>query len=260
MEQAKNRYFVSDAHLGATAFADDRQREKMLVSFLDSVKDKASDIYFLGDIFDFWYEYKYVVPKGSVRLLGKMAELSDSGINLHFFIGNHDIWTYGYLEQEVGCKVYKQAVKTEIDGKVFYLSHGDRDGYRPASVRLMQAVFHSNFVRRIYSTLHPWINMKLGLAWSRHNRLTKHNDEGFCDGYMGEDKEYLVQFAKEKIKSEKIDYFVFGHRHVLLDLQLAGGSRVIYLGDWVTNFSYGVWDGKDFRLEIFETEQPQTAK
>lgn len=248
MEHGKNRYFISDAHLGGTAFTDDREREKKLVRFLDSVKDSASDIYFMGDIFDFWYEYRYVVPKGSVRLLGKMAELSDSGVNLHFFIGNHDIWTYGYLEQEIGCKVYKKPVLSEIDGKIFYLSHGDMDGYRPISVRLMQWVFHNDAIRRIYSTLHPWINLKFGLAWSRYNRLHKHKEE---PSYLGEDKEYLVRFAKEKIKTEKIDFFIFGHRHVMLDLELANGSRVVYLGDWVNNFSYGLWDGKDFRLEIF---------
>lgn len=245
----KCRYFVSDAHLGGTAFADDREREKKLVRFLDGIKDSASDVYFMGDIFDFWYEYRYVVPKGQVRLLGKMAELADSGVRLHFFIGNHDIWTYGYLEQEIGMKVYRRAEKLEIDGRIFYLSHGDRDGYRPLSVRFMQAVFHNDLVRRLYSTLHPWLNLRLGLAWSRHNRLYKHKEEPH---YLGEDKEYLVLFAKEKVKSEKIDFFIFGHRHVLLDLQLAGGSRVVYLGDWVTNFSYGVWDGKEFRLELFE--------
>ena len=144
--------------------------------------------------------------------------------------------------------MYKKPVLSEIDGKIFYLSHGDMDGYRPVSVRLMQWVFHNDAIRRIYSTLHPWINMKFGLAWSRYNRLHKHKEE---PSYLGEDKEYLVRFAKEKIKTEKIDFFIFGHRHVMLDLELANGSRVVYLGDWVNNFSYGLWDGKDFRLEIF---------
>lgn len=246
------RYFLSDAHLGGTAFNDDRIRELKLVRFLDTIKDDAAEIYLLGDIFDFWYEYRHVVPKGSVRLLGKLAELADSGIAIHFFIGNHDIWTYGYLEKEIGMKVYRNEQIIELDGKRFFLQHGDMVGYRPFSVRLMQAIFHSEIIRRIYNTIHPWFNMSFGLAWSRHNRLHKHRQEDAQ--YYGEDKEYLVQFAKQYNEKEHIDFFVFGHRHVMLDLMITKDSRVIYLGDWISHFSYGVYDEEGFRLEIFEEE------
>lgn len=245
----RNSYFISDAHLGGRAFSNDKERELKLIRFLDSIKDEASDIYFLGDIFDFWYEYKYVVPKGNVRLLGKMAELADMGIKIHFFIGNHDIWTFGYLQDEIGAKVYTTPQIIDISGKKFYMTHGDMVGYRPLPVRFMQEIFHSRIAQILFSSLHPWFGMKFGLTWSRYNRLNKHQVE---PEFMGEDKEYLVLFAKETLKTQAVDYFIFGHRHIMLDLMLSNRSRVIYLGDWVHNFSYGVFDGGDFRLEIFE--------
>ena len=162
----KKIYFVSDAHLGSLAFDNDSYREKKLVAWLDSIKDYASDIYLLGDMFDFWYEYKYVVPKGFVRFLGKLAELSDSGINLHFFIGNHDIWTYGYLEKEIGMKIYKEPLIINLNGKTFYLAHGNGLGKQPLSVRLIERIFHSEILRTLYNTIHPYFNMSFGFAWS----------------------------------------------------------------------------------------------
>ncbi|MCQ2351562.1 MAG: UDP-2,3-diacylglucosamine diphosphatase [Paludibacteraceae bacterium] len=246
------RYFISDAHLGSQAFAyNDRERELKLVKFLDSIKAEASDIYFLGDIFDFWYEYNHYVPKGCVRLLGKMAELSDSGIRLHFFIGNHDLWTFGYLEKEIGMKIYGAYSIEEFDGKKFFLSHGDMVGYRPFSVRLMQKTFHNKAIQWLYSLIHPSISMAFGFRWSKSNRLTKHTQESAQ--YLGEENEYLVQFAKDTLKQDSsIDFFIFGHRHVMLDLMLRDKKRVVYLGDWIDKFSYGVWDGKEFRLECLE--------
>lgn len=248
-----NRYFISDAHLGSQAFAStDRERELKLVRFLDSIKDKASDIYLLGDIFDFWYEYNHYAPKGGVRLLGKLAELSDSGIQIHFFIGNHDIWTFGYLEKEIGMSVCTSAYAIEeFDGKRFFLSHGDRVGYRPWTVRLMHSIFHSKTIQWLYSLIHPSLSMSFGFHWSKNNRKYKHTQESAQ--YLGEDQEYLVQFAKETLKQDpSIDFFIFGHRHVMLDLMLRDKKRVIYLGDWIDKFSYGVWDGKEFRLECFD--------
>lgn len=247
------RYFISDAHLGSKAFAStDREREQKLVRFLDSVKGDASDIYLLGDIFDFWYEYNHYAPKGGVRLLGKLAELSDMGVRLHFYTGNHDIWTFGYLEKEIGMSVCTTAYSIEeFDGKRFFLSHGDMVGYRPWSVRLMQRTFHSKAVQWLYSLIHPSITMAFGFNWSKSNRQYKHTQESAQ--YLGEDKEFLVQFAKETLQTNpSIDYFIFGHRHVMLDLMLRDKKRVVYLGDWIDKFSYGVWDGKEFSLEIFE--------
>ena len=242
-------YFLSDAHLGSLAYDDDRQREQKLCRFLRHAAQDATDIYLLGDIFDFWYEYRYVAPKGHVRLLGCLAELADRGIRLHYFIGNHDIWTYGYLADELGMTVYRDATVTTINGSRFFLAHGDRTGYRPTRLKLLHAFFHSNWIRRIYNTIHPWFNFTLGYNWSRYNRKHKHRQEEAV--FLGEDREYLVQFAKQYDR-EHIDYFIFGHRHVMLDLQLTEGRRVVYLGDWIDKFSYGVFDEQGFRLEIWE--------
>ncbi len=252
--QNRKRYFISDAHLGSLAFAgNDLEREKKLVRFLDSIKDDASDIYLVGDIFDFWYEYNHYAPKGFTRLLGKLSEISDSGVRLHFFKGNHDLWTFGYLEKEVGMKVYDDYDIQEFDGHKFFISHGDMVGYRPFSVRLMQWLFHSKVIQLIYSIIHPSVTMKFGLWWSKSNRLGKHTQESAQ--YLGEDKEYLVKFAKETLqKDPSIDYFIFGHRHVILDLMLKDKKRVVYLGDWIDKFSYGLWDGENFTMEFFEEE------
>ena len=247
----KKVYFLSDVHLGSCAFDNDREREQKLVRWLTSIQDKASDIYLLGDIFDFWYEYKYVIPKGFVRLLGKLAELSDKGVKLHFFIGNHDIWVRDYFEKELGMNVYLYDTVQEINGKRFYLAHGHRTGYRPWIVKLMHYVFHAGWVRRLYNCIHPTINYWFGLKWSKNNRLYKHKQEEA--EYLGEDKEFLVQFAKEYSKTHpEIDYFVFGHRHVMLDLMLSKTARVVYLGDWISHFSYAVLDNEGLRLEMYE--------
>lgn len=247
----KKVYFISDVHLGSCAFDNDREREQKLVRWLTSIQDKASDIYLLGDIFDFWYEYKYVIPKGFVRLLGKLAELSDKGVKLHFFIGNHDIWVRDYFEKELGMNVYLYDTVQEINGKRFYLAHGHRTGYRPWIVKLMHYVFHAGWVRRLYNCIHPTINYWFGLKWSKNNRLYKHKQEEA--EYLGEDKEFLVQFVKEYSKTHpEIDYFVFGHRHVMLDLMLSKTARVVYLGDWISHFSYAVLDNEGLRLEMYE--------
>ena len=245
-------YFISDAHLGALAFGDDRERERKLCRFLEWASRDATDLFLMGDIFDFWYEYRYVVPKGHVRLLGCLARIADSGVKIHYFIGNHDIWTYGYLAEEIGMTVYRDSVVTEINGYRCFLAHGDRTGYRSLPLRLTHAIFHSEAVRRLYNTLHPWLNFTFGLAWSRYNRKHKHTQDSAR--FLGEDKEYLVQFAKLYDK-EHIDFFVFGHRHILLDLQLTSNRRVIYLGDWIDKFSYAVLDADGMRLELWEADE-----
>lgn len=250
----KKVYFLSDVHLGSCAFNDDKEREQKLVRWLTTIQDNASDIYLLGDIFDFWYEYKYVIPKGFVRLLGKLAELSDKGVKLHFFIGNHDIWVRDYFEKELGMNVYLYDTVQEINGKRFYLAHGHRTGYRPWIVKLMHYVFHAGWVRRLYNCIHPTINYWFGLKWSKNNRLYKHKQEEA--EYLGEDKEFLVQFAKEYSKTHpEIDYFIFGHRHVMLDLMLSKTARVVYLGDWISHFSYAVFDEDGLRLEMYEEKE-----
>lgn len=250
--QPQKCYFLSDAHLGSRAFNNDRERELKLVRFLEWAAQDATDIFLLGDIFDFWYEYRYVVPKGHVRLLGCLASLADRGIRIHFFIGNHDIWTYGYLADEVGMHVYRDSQVMTLCGKQCFLAHGDRTGYRAPVVRLTHAIFHCEWLRRLYNTVHPWFNFSFGLAWSRYNRKHKHTQA--AAEFLGEDKEFLVQFAKNYTE-QPIDLFIFGHRHVLYDLMLTKQRRVIYLGDWIDKFSYGVLDQDGFYLDQWEVEE-----
>ena len=220
----KNVYFLSDAHLGSLAIEHRRTQERRIVRFLDSIKHKAAAIYFLGDMFDFWNEYRYVVPKGFTRFLGKISELTDMGVEVHFFTGNHDIWTYGYLEEECGMTVHYKPITTEIYG-------------------LLNAV-------------HPRWGMWLGLTWAKHSRL-KHAD-GKEPAFMGEDKEHLVLWTKEYMKQHSdIDYFIYGHRHIELDLVLSRKSRMMIIGDWIWQFTYVVFDGEHIFLEEYVEGESQ---
>lgn len=244
----KKIYFLSDAHLGAKAHADSVETERKLCRWLDGVRQDAQAIYLLGDIFDYWYEYRYVVPKGFTRLLGKLAETTDSGVEVHFFIGNHDIWLTDYLSKECGLILHMKPFVTERSGKKFYLAHGDGLGDTSRSFRFLRQIFHSQFLRRCFSAVHPRWTIPLAHAWSASSR-----ENGGVADYMGEDKEYLVHFAKEELlRTPDIDYFIFGHRHILLDLPVGERSHVIILGDWIRYFSYAVFDGQEVKLLRFE--------
>ena len=246
----KNIYFLSDAHLGSLAIPHRRTQERRLVRFLDSIKDKAAAVYMLGDMFDFWDEYKYVVPKGYTRFLGKVSELTDMGVEVHFFTGNHDIWTYGYLEQECGVTLHRQPLTTEIYGKEFYLAHGDGLGDPSRTFALLRRVFHNRACQKLLNFFHPWWGMQLGLQWARHSRLKR--ADGKEPPYMGEDKEFLVLWTKQYMKTHpNIDYFVYGHRHIELDLSLNRRARMFILGDWITQFTYAVFDGEHMLLEEY---------
>ncbi len=252
----KNVYFLSDAHLGSLAIPHARMQERRLVRFLDSIKAKASAIYLLGDMFDFWNEYRYVVPKGYTRFLGKLSELSDSGVEIHYFTGNHDLWTYGYLEEECGVRVHKSAITTEIFGRVFYLAHGDGLGDPDPKYRFLRRMFHSTLCQRLLNMIHPRWGMWLGLNWAKHSRLKRSN--GKEPPYMGEDREYLVRYAKDYLTNHKdIDYFMFGHRHIELDLMLSRKTRLMILGDWIWQFTYAVFDGEHMFLETYVEGESQ---
>jgi UDP-2,3-diacylglucosamine hydrolase len=249
----KNIYFLSDAHLGSLAIEHGRMQERRLVRFLDSIKTKARAVYLLGDIFDFWYEYRYVVPRGYTRLLGKLSELTDMGVEVHFFTGNHDIWAYDYLERECGCTLHKQPLTVELYDKVFFLAHGDGLGDPDRSFKLIRAIFHSRLCQRLFSALHPRWGMWFGLHWAKASRI-KHQqtDE---PAFMGETREHLVLFTRQYMQTHPdVDVYVYGHRHIELDLQLAApaGSkrrpRMFILGDWITQMSYLVFDGEHLLL------------
>ncbi len=250
----KNVYFLSDAHLGSLAIDHSRMHERRIVRFLDSIKHKAAAIYLLGDMFDFWYEYKYVVPRGYTRFLGKLSELTDMGVEIHYFTGNHDIWAYNYLEQECGVILHKKPLATEIYGKVFFLAHGDGLGDPDRKFRLLRAVFHNRFCQVMFSAIHPRWSVWFGQHWAKHSRLKHMRREE--PAYMGENREHLVLFTKKYIQTHpNVDCFIYGHRHIELDLQLTKKARMIILGDWIDQFTYVVFDGDHlFMSEYVEGE------
>ena len=246
----KNVYFLSDAHLGSWAIDHGRTQERRLVRFLDSIKTKARAIYLLGDMFDFWCEWRYVVPKGYTRFLGKLSELTDMGVEVHYFTGNHDIWTYGYLEEECGLIVHTKPETVEIYDKVFYIAHGDGLGDPDRKFKFLRAVFHSHTLQTLFSALHPRWSVELGLTWAKHSRLKR--VDGKEPDYMGENNEPLVLYTKKYLKSHpNINFFIYGHRHIELDLMLNASSRIVILGDWINYFSYAVFDGEHLFLENY---------
>lgn len=253
-EPRKKIYFASDAHLGARFHTDPIRLEKKLVRWLDSIKEEAGEVWFLGDMFDYWYEYKYVVPKGFTRFLGKVAELSDRGVEIHFFIGNHDIWMFDYLPEEVGAILHREPVTIDLLGKRFFLAHGDEVDFRSRSFRFIRALFRNRFCQWLYAAIHPRWTFGFAHAWSLSSRkggLKKQAEKE----YQGEAAEYLIVFAKEYLQSHPdINFFIFGHRHILLDLMLSHTSRLLIAGDWMQYFSYVEWDGEELVLNQFEAE------
>lgn len=248
MPTEKNHiYFASDFHLGAPDYVSSLEREKKIVSWLNSISSNATEIYLMGDLFDFWFEYKYVAPKGHLRLLGKLAELSDAGIQLHLFTGNHDMWMFGYLEKELNAKVYHQPIVKDYNGKKFYLAHGDGLGPGEYNYKFLKKIFANPFFQWCYARLHP--NLAFGIANYFSQRSRKSNyDSG--EQYLGDDKEWLFQFSKEILSKQHYDYLIFGHRHLPIDKPIEQ-SRYINLGDWIKHNTYGYFDGEKFELKEF---------
>lgn len=246
----RNIYFLSDAHLGSRAVPHARMQERRLVNFLDSIKHKAEAVYLLGDIFDFWHEYKTVVPKGYTRLLGKISELTDLGVEVHYFTGNHDLWIHDYFETECGMTIHRGSSTIEIADKVFYLAHGDGLGTKDRKFLFLRRMFHNAICQRLFAALHPRWGMAFGLEWARRSRLKR--IDGKEPEYMGEDREELVLFAKEYMAGHPdVNFFIFGHRHIELDLMLSRQTRMVILGDWISQFSYAVFDGEHLFLDEF---------
>lgn len=249
MKEKNKIYFASDFHLGVPTFEKSLEREKKVIRWLDSIKEDAAELYLMGDVFDFWFEYKTVVPKGHVRLLGKLAELSDSGIKLHYFTGNHDMWTFDYLEKEINVTIYRSPIERNYSGKDFYIGHGDGLGPGDHGYKFIKKIFASKICQWLFARLHP--NFGIGIAnyFSRKSRIaTGTTDEVF----RGEEKEWLVIYSKEILAKKYFDYLIFGHRHLPLDITINNKSRYINLGDWIQYFTYGVFDGKDFELKKFD--------
>lgn len=241
-------YFVSDFHLGVPNHESSIEREKRIVRFLTSIEHHVTELYLMGDLFDFWFEYKYVAPKGYVRLLGKLAELSDKGVKLHLFTGNHDMWMFGYLEKELGATVYRSPINKVYNGKKFYLAHGDGLGPGEHGYKFIKKIFSNKFFQWCYARVHPNLAFAVANYFSKRSRQSNYEEDA---KYLGDDKEFLYQYCKEILHKEKYDFLIFGHRHLPLDKNIEG-ARYINLGDWIRYNTYGYFNGNEFKLLEFK--------
>jgi UDP-2,3-diacylglucosamine hydrolase len=244
----KKIYFASDNHLGAPTSEASRPREEKFVAWLNEVKQDAAAIFLLGDLFDFWFEYKTVVPKGFTRTLGKLAEISDSGIPIYYFVGNHDLWMHGYFEEELNIDVFHTPKEFTFNEKTFFIGHGDGLGPYDKGYKRMKKVFTNPVFKWLFRWLHPDLGVKLAQYMSVKNKLISGEDDA---KFLGEDNEWLVQYSKKKLKDKHRDYFVFGHRHLPMEIKLNDKSEYINLGDWISYYTYGVFDGENFELKKF---------
>lgn len=253
----KKIYFLSDFHLGAPDHASSLEREKLLVQFLDKIREDAAEIFLVGDMFDFWYEYRKVVPKGHVRLLGKLAELSDAGIQLHFFVGNHDMWMRDYFQQELNMPVYFEPKEFVFNEKSFLVGHGDGLGPGDHGYKRLKKVFRNPVSKWLFGILPPVAGMSLAHYMSRRSRAQTGSSE---EVFLGEEKEWLIIYCKEVLAQKKIDFFVFGHRHLAIDYRLNEQSRYINLGDWIRYFTYAVFDGGKLELKSYAGKEEKIIR
>ena len=247
--EGKKVYFSSDNHLGAPTAAESKPREEKFVKWLDEIKEDAAAIVLLGDLFDFWFEYKHVVPKGFVRTLGKLAQIKDSGIPVYFFVGNHDLWMNDYFEEELNIPVYHKPKEFEFNGKKFFVGHGDGLGPGDKGYKRMKKVFKNPFSKWLYRWLHPDLGVPLAQYFSVKNKAISGEEDM---EFLGEEKEWLIQYSRRKLESEHYDYFIFGHRHLPMEIQLNERSTYINTGDWINHYTYAVFDGNELLLKKLE--------
>tara|TARA_B110000459_G_C16569151_1_gene475473 strand:- start:291 stop:1049 length:759 start_codon:yes stop_codon:yes gene_type:complete len=243
----KKIYFASDQHLGAPTPEASLPREKKFVAWLDAIKEDAGSVFLLGDLFDFWFEYKTVVPKGFVRVLGKLAELKDAGIDIYFFVGNHDLWMRDYFQKELNIPVFHEPQEFDINGKLFLIGHGDGLGPGDYGYKRMKKVFTFPFFKWLFRWLHPDIGVKLGHYFSVKNKLISGDEDA---QFLGEENEWLALYCRKKLTEKHYDFFIFGHRHLPLEIELNSSSTYINLGDWIQYFTYGEFM-KTFKLKEF---------
>ena len=244
----KNIYFLSDFHLGAPNAVESLKREKRIVQFLDAIKNDAQQIFIVGDMFDFWFEYKLVVPRGYTRLLGKLAELTDFGIKIHFFAGNHDMWMRDYFQNELNIPVYYQPTPFEFNGKKFLIGHGDGQGPGDNGYKFLKKLFRNPLCQWMFGILPPYFGLGIANYFSKKSReLASKKVEVF----LGEENEWLIIYCKEVLQKEQYDYFIFGHRHLPIDYTLNENSHYINLGEWINYDSYAVFNGETTELKYF---------
>ncbi|SRR5260221_1297603 len=244
-------YFASDFHLGTGTYTQYREREARLVRWLEQIKADAAEVFLMGDVFDFWFEYKTVVPKGYIRFFGKLAELADAGIKLYFFKGNHDMWMFDYFEHELGATIISNELEIERNGKKFYLHHGDGLGPGDNFYKILKNFFRSRFCQWLFARIHPNLGVGIANYWSRHSRISNQKNENPKPG----EQEWLVIYCRELLKTHFYDYLIFGHRHLPLSIPLNEKSTYINLGEWVNYNTYAVFNGETVTLHHFESLQ-----
>lgn len=241
----KNIYFASDFHLGAPNEKESRKREELIIQWLTEIESTAHSIYLVGDIFDFWFEYKHAIPKGFTRLQGKIASLTDNGIPVHFFTGNHDMWMFDYFEKELGVKIHRAPITIEAQGKRIMVGHGDGLGPGDKGYKFIKKVFSNKFFQWCFARLHPNFGIAVANFSSRKSRAATGNDD---EVFLGESNEWLVHFAQEQLKKQHFDYFIFGHRHLPLSIEVGERSTYYNLGDWINYKTYGILENGNFAL------------
>ncbi len=240
-------YFVSDVHLGAPALSNNHERELRFARWLDSINDDVKELYLMGDIFDFWWEYKKVVPRGFTRILGRIASIADRGIPVYFFPGNHDLWVFDYLPSELGVIVHRQEIVKEIEGKKFFLAHGDGLDESDVGYIRLKKIFTNRKLQWLYSRLHPNLALHIAHKWSKSSRTAKFEKEDEFNVNV----DGMYKFAENFLKKEQVDYFIFGHRHQMVNTPMNENTNFVLLGDWIKSFSYGVFDGDKFELKRY---------
>jgi UDP-2,3-diacylglucosamine hydrolase len=247
--QGKKLFFASDFHLGVPDFESSLQREKRIIAWLESIRNEAHTIYLLGDIFDFWFEYKHSIPKGFIRLQGKLAELRDAGIPIVFFTGNHDMWMFDYFQKELGIPIYRDPQELRVGSQKLLIGHGDGLGPGDNTYKMLKRVFNSRFCQWLFGWLHPNIGIGIANQWSRSSRIGNTKKE--AEKFQGEENEFLLVYCRELEQKRHHDYYVFGHRHLPLDLRINESSRYINLGEWVNFNTYASYDGNVMELKTF---------
>lgn len=245
--ERSSTFFLSDAHLGATYISDRRAHERRIVDWLEEIAPRARELYLLGDILDYWFEYRHVVPRGYVRFFGALAALADSGTAITWMRGNHDIWLFDYLAGEIGLTVADNVIEREIDGKRFVMAHGDGIGHQSHTFTLLRGAFRNRLLQRLYATIHPRWTVGFAHSWSSHNRMHGHKE--LLTSLPADDRYIAFADRWAATHGRPADYYVFGHRHIAIDQAAPSGGRVIVLGDAFENFTYGEFDGSSFRLQ-----------
>ncbi|MBL0134740.1 MAG: UDP-2,3-diacylglucosamine diphosphatase [Chitinophagaceae bacterium] len=246
LPSGKKIYFLSDFHLGAPDYATSLIREKRVVEFLEEVRHDAAIIFIVGDIFDFWYEYRTVVPKGYVRLLGKLAELTDAGISIQFFVGNHDMWMKDYFQHELNIPVFFEPKTYQFGEVKMLIGHGDGLGPGDHGYKFLKKILRNPICQWLFGILPPVVGISLAGFSSRKSRAVTGDNDGI---FLGEEKEWLIQYCKETLATQHFDYLIFGHRHLPIDFQLGPTSRYVNLGDWIRYYTYAVFDGQQMTLQ-----------